>query len=108
MAQMDATRAAQLLEKWISFNDMDDKSAWEPGEYSFIQNTSKAIRLSVQVLKGKSSAKGAQLQDAAAQLEEFADEYGMDSPEEWERENVAYVKETYEAFQFTVSLLRKK
>ncbi|WP_169810085.1 hypothetical protein [Paenibacillus antarcticus] len=108
MSQMDATRAAQLLEKWISVYDMDDAKAWEKDEFPFIKETSKAMKLSIQVLRGKSAAKGSQLHEAAAQLLEYVDEYGMDSPSEWEAENIPFVKEVLEAVTFTVAVLKKK
>lgn len=108
MSQMDEKRAAQLLEKWIAVYDMDDAKAWEKDEFPFIKETSKAMKLSVQVLRGKSAVKGAQLQQAAAQLMEYVDEYGMDSPSEWEPENVPFVKEVLEAITFTVALFKKK
>ncbi|WP_438348659.1 hypothetical protein ACP8HI_24200 [Paenibacillus sp. FA6] len=104
---MDTKRAAQLIEKWISVYDMDDVKAWERDEYPFIKDTSKAMKLSVQVLRGKTAANGAQLQEAAAQLLEYVDEYGMDTPEEWEKENIPFVKEVLEAIHFTVALLKK-
>ncbi len=107
MSQMDTKRAAQLLEKWISVYDMDDAKAWEKGEFPFIKDTSKAMKLSIQVLRGKSVAKGSQLHEAAAQLLEYVDEYGMDSPSEWEQENIPFVKEVLEAVNFTVALLKK-
>lgn len=107
MSQMDTKRAALLIEKWISVYDMDNAKAWEKDEFPFIKDTSKAMKLSVQVLRGKSTAKGAQLHEAATQLLEYVDEYGMDSPEEWEKENIPFVKEVLEAIEFTVSLLKK-
>jgi hypothetical protein len=108
MSQMDAKLAAQLIEKWISVYDMDNAKAWERDEYPFIKDTSKAMKLSIQVLRGKSSVKGAPLHEAAAQLLEYVDEYGMDSPSEWEPETLPFVKEVLEAIKFTVSVLKKK
>ena len=107
MNQMDATRAAQLIEKWISVYDMDNAKAWERDEYPFIKDTSKAMKLAVQVLRGKSALKGAPLRAAATQLLEYVDEYGMDSPAEWEKENIPFVKEVLEAINFTVAVLKK-
>ncbi|AOZ93079.1 hypothetical protein [Paenibacillus crassostreae] len=107
MSQMDVTRAAQLIEKWISVYDMDNAKAWERDEYPFIKDTSKAMKIAVQVLRGKSALKGASLHAAASQLLEYVDEYGMDSPAEWEKENIPFVKEVLEAINFTVAVLKK-
>ncbi|MHA0856859.1 hypothetical protein [Paenibacillus sp. CMAA1364] len=107
MSQMNEKQAAQLIEKWISVYDMDNAKAWERDEYPFIKDTSTAMKLAIQVLRGKSDMKGKSLQGVASQLLEYVDEYGMDSPQEWEKENIPFVKEVLEAIHYTVSILNK-
>ncbi|GIP22056.1 hypothetical protein [Paenibacillus sp. J22TS3] len=107
--KMDPVKAAGLLEKWISFYDMNDPKAWDKEEYGFVKDTCKAMQLSAQVLRGKgASVKPAQRQAAAAQLLDWVDEYEMDNPGSWEKENVSFVKEVVQAITFAASYLNGK
>lgn len=106
---LDPVKAAGLLEKWISFYDMNDPKAWDKDEYGFVKDTCKAMQLSAQVLRGKgASAPPAQRQQAAAQMLEWVDEYEMDNPANWEKENAQFVKEVLQAITFAAAYLKGK
>jgi uncharacterized protein YhfF len=107
MAPMDNKQAAALLEQWIQYYEMDEPEAWERDEYPSVKNACKSMRLAIQVLRGKSSATAAQLKEAALQLEQFPEDHSMDEPEEWEKENAAFVKQALDAITYTVGVLRK-
>ncbi|MBP2001977.1 hypothetical protein J2Z69_003033 [Paenibacillus shirakamiensis] len=110
MAQkMDAHKAAGLLDKWVAFYDMNNPQAWERDEYGFVKDTCKAMQFASQILRGKGGTpRPAQLKDAADQLVDWVEEYEMDNPGAWEKENVAFVREVVEAINVAVSVLKGK
>jgi hypothetical protein len=108
MTQMDNNQAAELLEAWIQFYDMDDPQAWEPGDYPYVKNACKSMRFAIQALRGNTSGGNAQLNEAATHLEQFPEVHGMDDPDEWEKENLPFVNHTLEAIRFTADFLRKQ
>jgi hypothetical protein len=108
MAAMDNQQAASLLEAWIKYYDMDEPKAWDPDEYPSVKNACKSMRYAVQVLRGKPSGGAAQLKEALVNLDEFPEEHSMDDPEEWEKENAAFVKQALEAIRYTVEVLKKQ
>ena len=42
--EMDATRAARLLERWFSFYGMDDPETWPPEDYPQIERAYEAMQ----------------------------------------------------------------
>ncbi|MEK3725643.1 hypothetical protein [Paenibacillus sp. FSL H8-0034] len=104
---MDNKQAASLIEKWIPYYEMDEPVAWERDEYPSVKNACKSMRLAIQVLRGKPAAGDAQLKEAAKQLEQFLEEHYLDDPDEWEKENVAFVQQVQEAIQHTIVFLKK-
>lgn len=107
--KMDPVKAAGLLEKWISFYDMNNPKAWDKDEYGFVKDTCKAMQFAAQALRGKGgAAKPAQRQEAAAQLQDWVEEYEMDNPANWEKENAQFVKEVVQAIEFAAASLKGK
>ncbi|MEK3911335.1 hypothetical protein [Paenibacillus sp. FSL H7-0331] len=104
---MDNKQAASLIEKWIPYYEMDEPEAWERDEYPSVKNACKSMRLAIQVLRGKPAAGDAQLKEATKQLEQFLEEHYLDDPDEWEKENVAFVQQVLEAIQYTIVFLKK-
>ncbi|WP_240414875.1 hypothetical protein [Paenibacillus periandrae] len=104
---MDNKQAASLIEKWITYYEMDEPEAWERDEYPSVKNACKSMRLAIQALRGKAAAGDAQLKEAAKQLEQFLEEHYLDDPDEWEKENVAFVQQVLEAIQYTIVYLKK-
>jgi hypothetical protein len=107
LTSMDNKQAASLIEKWIPYYEMDEPEAWERDEYPSVKNACKSMRLAIQVLRGKPAAGDAQLKEAAKQLEQFLEEHYLDDPDEWEKENVAFVQQVLEAIQYTIVFLKK-
>jgi hypothetical protein len=108
MAPMNNEQAASLVEAWINYYDMDEPKAWEKDEYPSVKAACKSMRIAIQVLRGKPSGGAAQIKEAVANLEEFPEEHSMDDPEEWEKENRAFVKQALEAIHYAVDVLRKQ
>lgn len=107
MTSMDNKQAASLIEKWIPYYEMDEPEAWERDEYPSVKNACKSMRLAIQVLRSKPAAGDAQLKEAAKQLEQFLEEHYLDDPDEWEKENAAFVQQVLEAIQYTIVFLKK-
>ncbi|NHN32998.1 hypothetical protein [Paenibacillus agricola] len=108
MAVMDNIQAASLIEAWIKYYEMDEPKAWEPDEYPSVKDACKSMRYAIQILRGKPSGTAAQLKEAIVNLDEFPEEHSMDEPEEWEKENAAFVKQALEAIRYTVDVLKKQ
>lgn len=107
MSQLEPKQAASTIEKWISFYDMDNAKAWDKDDYPFIQSSCKVMRSAIQALRGKAPAQPNERRKIAAGLEEWLDDSFMDDPNEWEKENKAFVQEALEAIQFTIQFLQK-
>lgn len=81
--QMDPMRAARLLERWFSFYGRDDPEAWPPEDYPQIRRAYEAMQLAVEVLRGHTPKKKAEMQKAIAQLEEWLTLHSMEDPDDW-------------------------
>ncbi|WP_046212554.1 hypothetical protein [Paenibacillus wulumuqiensis] len=107
MPQLDAKQAASMIERWISFYDMDNAKAWDKDDYPFIQTSCRQMRTAIQALRGKGPTAPAERKKVAAALEEFIEDSFMDDQNEWEPENRAFVKESMAALQFAAGFLQK-
>lgn len=107
MAQIAPKKAADLLDKWIVFLDMDNPKAWDRDEYPYIKESVKVIRSAVSLLRGKSAGKSPSKKELAELLNDFIEEIALDDENEWEKENRAFVKEVHDAAKFAVKFLKQ-
>jgi len=104
--QMDSTKAARLIEEWISFYGMDDKDQWPREDYPFVKQSCEAMRLAIEILRGNKVS--ADAKKTAAQLEKWPKVHSMDDPAYWESKDFPFVKSALEAIRFAASFLRKQ
>ncbi|GAK40946.1 hypothetical protein PUW24_14280 [Paenibacillus urinalis] len=106
MVQMTSKKAADLLDQWIVFLDMDNPKAWDHDEYPYIKESLGVVRSVVKLLRGKGAGKAPGKKELAELLNEFIEEIALDDEQEWEKENRAFVQEVHEAAKFAVRFLR--
>lgn len=103
---METERAAQLLEKWIEFYGMNERSAWLDDEWVFVQKTYEAMELAIQALRGSQDIPRERLKKAAIQLERWPQVYSMDDGQYWEAEDFLFVITALDAIRFASTRLK--
>ncbi len=106
--EMDTTKAASLLEKWINFYGMDDRDAWPPEDYSHIKKAREAMELAIEVLRGNTVVEKADIKRAAKELDNWPTVHNMDDPNMWDPMNFPFVKNALRAVIFASSLLKSE
>jgi len=106
--QMDPSRAARLLEKWISFYGMDDQDAWPPEDYSYVKKAREAMQLAIELLRGNGTRQKKDIRKAAAILAEWPTIHIMDDPNVWNPIDFPFVRNALEAVNFAAAFLKNQ
>lgn len=104
--QMDSTKAARLLGRWIQFYGMNDPSAWPADDYQQVKKAREAMELAIEVLSGNTVDQKMSISEAVRLLKEWPKIHSMDDPDMWEDINFPFVRNSLKAINFAASYLK--
>ncbi len=105
---LDPIMAASILDKWINFYGMDDPEAWPREDYSYVKRACEAMRLAIEILRGRTVSNKNELKKAVKTLREWPTVHCMDDPEMWDEMNFSFVRNALEAVNYAATYLEEK
>ena len=107
-APMEPEKAAEVIEKWISFYGMDNPKAWPSEDYAYVKRACEAMRRAIDFLKGQNETLTTkEIEDIAQILKDWPRMHSMNNPKMWEKETYPFVRSSLHALMFTVSYLQE-